>query len=130
MRIDQTQSRNSRSEFIRSKNECGIELQMSTMLKFKYYGRRLMSRKFKCDTLRIHAFCQFCRSENDIAISLDGCYLRNELIRQYLLRVAKFGTPQLCSKYDPKEKGGPMNESTIKIRLMQADDFDAVVGPD
>ena len=80
--------------------------------------------------MRIPAFCQFCRSENDIAISLDGCYLRNELIRQYLLRVAKFGTPQLCSKYDPKEKGGPMNESTIKIRLMQADDFDAVVGPD
>jgi predicted N-acetyltransferase YhbS len=54
----------------------------------------------------------------------------HELTRQYLLGVAKFGTPQLCSKYDPKKKGGPMNESTIKIRLMKADDFDAVVGID
>lgn len=27
----------------------------------------------------------------------------------------------------PGEKGGPMNESTIKIRLMKADDFDSVV---
>ena len=54
----------------------------------------------------------------------------HELIRQYLLRVAKFGTPQLCSKYDPKEKGGPVNKSSIKIRLMKADDFDAVVGID
>jgi hypothetical protein len=26
---------------------CEIELQMSTMLKFKYYGHHLMSRKFK-----------------------------------------------------------------------------------
>ena len=32
-------------------------------------------------------------------------------------------------KYD-LEKGGPMNESTIKIRLMQAEDFDVVVGID
>jgi predicted N-acetyltransferase YhbS len=31
---------------------------------------------------------------------------------------------------NPKEKGGPMNKSTIKIRLMKADDFDAVVGID
>ncbi len=54
----------------------------------------------------------------------------HELIRQYLLRVAKFGAPQLCSKHDPKEKGVPVNESTIKIRLMKADDFDAVVGID
>ena len=34
------------------------------------------------------------------------------------------------SKYDPIEKGVPMTESTIRIRLMKADDFDAVVGID
>ena len=28
------------------------------------------------------------------------------------------------------ERGGPMNESAIKIRLMKAEDFDAVVGID
>jgi predicted N-acetyltransferase YhbS len=38
--------------------------------------------------------------------------------------------PQLSSKYDPNDKGGPMNASSINIRLMQADDFDAVVGID
>jgi ribosomal protein S18 acetylase RimI-like enzyme len=38
--------------------------------------------------------------------------------------------PWLCSQYDPKDKGGPMTESTIKIRLMKAEDFDAVVGID
>ena len=31
---------------------------------------------------------------------------------------------------DPNVKGSPMNESTIKIRLMKTDDFDAVVGID
>ena len=30
-------------------------------------------------------------------------------------------------KYDSEEKGGPVNESTIKIRLMKAGDFNAVV---
>jgi ribosomal protein S18 acetylase RimI-like enzyme len=41
-----------------------------------------------------------------------------------------FNFPYLISKYHPQEKGGPMKESTIKIRLMKADDFDAVVGID
>jgi len=30
-------------------------------------------------------------------------------------------------KYDSEEKGGPVNESTIKIRLMKVGDFNAVV---
>ena len=34
------------------------------------------------------------------------------------------------SNYDPNENGGPMKESSIKIRLMKADDFDAIVGID
>jgi len=41
-------SRSSRKKFIRAKNECEIELQMSTMLTFKYYEHHVMSRKFKC----------------------------------------------------------------------------------
>ena len=32
---------------MRTKLKCDIELQMSTMLKFKYYGHHVMSRKFK-----------------------------------------------------------------------------------
>lgn len=31
---------------------------------------------------------------------------------------------------DPNEKGAPMNENTINIRLMKAEDYDAVVGID
>jgi ribosomal protein S18 acetylase RimI-like enzyme len=34
----------------------------------------------------------------------------------------------LISRYVPELKGGHMNDSLIKIRLMKADDFDAVVG--
>jgi len=34
----------------------------------------------------------------------------------------------LISRYVPELKGGHVNDSTIKIRLMKADDFDAVVG--
>jgi len=33
----------------------------------------------------------------------------------------------VTQKIGSKEKGGPMNESTIKIRLMTNDDFDAIV---
>jgi hypothetical protein len=32
---------------MRTNFECEIELQMSTILKFKYYGHHVMSRKFK-----------------------------------------------------------------------------------
>ncbi|MHC4790545.1 MAG: hypothetical protein ACYS8Y_03755 [Planctomycetota bacterium] len=31
---------------MRSKDECEIELQMNILLKFKYYGHYVMSRKF------------------------------------------------------------------------------------
>jgi predicted N-acetyltransferase YhbS len=44
--------------------------------------------------------------------------------------VAKFVLFQLCSAYDFKQKGVPMDESTIKIRLMKAGDFNAVIGID
>jgi len=40
-------SGNSRKEFIRTDNAGEIELQMSTLLKSKYYGHHSMSRKFK-----------------------------------------------------------------------------------
>jgi predicted N-acetyltransferase YhbS len=33
----------------------------------------------------------------------------------------------VASKDDPEEKGGPMNVNACEIRLMKADDFDAVV---
>ena len=45
-------------------------------------------------------------------------------------RICPINFPYWISKYDPQEKGGPMKKSTIKIRLMKADDFDAVVGID
>jgi hypothetical protein len=47
VKICSTISRNSRKEFIRTDNEREIELQMDTMLEFKYYGDHVMSRKFK-----------------------------------------------------------------------------------
>jgi len=40
-------SRSGRLKFIRTSNEGEIALQMSTMLKSKYYGYPVMSRKFK-----------------------------------------------------------------------------------
>jgi ribosomal protein S18 acetylase RimI-like enzyme len=43
---------------------------------------------------------------------------------------APFNFPYWNSKYDAKKRGGPLSERTIKIRLMQVDDFDAVVGID
>jgi len=37
----------SRNNRLATNNECEIELQMNTMLTFKYYGHHAMSRKFK-----------------------------------------------------------------------------------
>jgi len=40
-------SSNSRKEFIKTNNKIEIEIQVSTILKLKYYARNVMSRKFK-----------------------------------------------------------------------------------
>ena len=43
MRINSTMSRNSKEEFMRTNNECEIEIQSSTILEFKYYGQNVNS---------------------------------------------------------------------------------------
>lgn len=80
LRTASTMSKNADKNLLELTNEAEIELQISTMLKFKYYGDHVMSRKFKYRYVGEIGNCIKGGTDKDVGIFLshprsDSCFI-------------------------------------------------------